>query len=53
MIKFTSFSTRVVVEYLTLFFGMLFYFLVGFELMKCLGVYREGDMVNLKLNHVV
>jgi hypothetical protein len=48
MIKFTSMAVKVVAEWVSLFVGVFCFFLIGFEIMKCFGVYRSGDMVNFK-----
>lgn len=52
MINWTNSGVRATSDYLTLFIGVLLFFLVGYDLMKCLGLWREGDMVNLKSDSV-
>jgi hypothetical protein len=47
-INWTSCGWRTVGDYTGLFIGQLGFMLIGYEIYQCLGLYREGDMVNLK-----
>jgi hypothetical protein len=45
--KIDNLLLKTTVEYLSLFIGMLCFVLFGFDLLKKIGLYREGEMVNL------
>jgi hypothetical protein len=48
-IKYNTVGWKTFFEYIALFIGLLYFFLFGFDILKCMNLYRKGDMINLDL----
>ena len=47
-IKYNTVGWKTFFEYIALFIGLLYFFLFGFDILKCMNLYRKGDMNNFR-----